>query len=720
MNYREFAIQEARRQGVSPDLVLRVMRQESAGNPQALSPKGARGLMQLMPGTARELGVNPDDPLDNIRGGVKYLRQQLDAFGREDLALAAYNAGPGAVRKYGGVPPYRETQNYVRRISGMAGQDVMAGGGGNDTFDGSAIFGAPAGGGSQAAEFDGSSIFAPAASQPASPAAKPRRKIPAQLPQRRSIVDEATGFMANFNRGIGIGDEMVAAGETAKDVLTGRRRISQVPQAFRENMAEQRAVEDDFAARRPLTARLAQGTGNAGTALIPAGATGQTAALASRGVNMARGAITAGLAGAGYAAVDRGTAAERLKAASDTARNPIVLGLGAAAGALAPALPRKPSAQQTLRSAGVSLTPGQRMADVPVVGPIIKQTEDLAQRAPILGPAISGARERGVESLQRAVALDALAPVGKGVPKNVKSGYDMVQYVDDALGEVYTDAARLVPRVAPDAQLADDLGRIAERKVDLPDNLQSTFDGIVSNRLNRLNGEVSGEQLKAIHSELGGVQRQYAGRGGAEAVLADMIGDVRRSLMGLMGRANPQAAEMIAKADQGWASYSILNSAAANAKNGVPTPGQYATAVRQSGNKVGSRLVGKGQARLQPLIGAAREVMPDQFGNPGTANAIGLGGLGVGMMTEPVTTLGVAGGLTAAATPYFLMGRRVVEQIPANASPAQLQAAAAQLAELASKDPAVAGMYRQVAARLAVVGGVAGASAASAQPSSSR
>lgn len=111
---------EAQRQGVDPNLALRVARHESGLRTNAVSPKGARGPMQLMPATAQGLGVNPDDPADNIRGGVTYLKQQLDRFGDPKLALAAYNAGPGAVQKYGGVPPYAETQGYVKAIAGAA------------------------------------------------------------------------------------------------------------------------------------------------------------------------------------------------------------------------------------------------------------------------------------------------------------------------------------------------------------------------------------------------------------------------------------------------------------------------------------------------------------------------------------------------------------------------------------------------------------------------
>jgi soluble lytic murein transglycosylase-like protein len=108
----------AQQYGISRDLVDAVAWQESRYNPRARSSAGAIGVMQLMPGTARNLGVtNPHDVRQNVAGGAAYLREQLDRFGNNiPLALAAYNAGPGAVRKYGGIPPYRETQNYVRKI----------------------------------------------------------------------------------------------------------------------------------------------------------------------------------------------------------------------------------------------------------------------------------------------------------------------------------------------------------------------------------------------------------------------------------------------------------------------------------------------------------------------------------------------------------------------------------------------------------------------------
>jgi len=114
----------AARHGLDPALLRGLIRAESGFNPNAGSPAGAQGLAQLMPATARSLGVtNPLDPVQSIEGGARYLRQQLDRFGGDErLALAAYNAGPGAVQRFGGVPPYAETQSYVQRVLGYAAE----------------------------------------------------------------------------------------------------------------------------------------------------------------------------------------------------------------------------------------------------------------------------------------------------------------------------------------------------------------------------------------------------------------------------------------------------------------------------------------------------------------------------------------------------------------------------------------------------------------------
>ena len=116
--YKQIAEAAARKFDIPVDLFNRLVQQESNWKPKAISKAGAIGLAQLMPITAKLLDVDPYDPAQNLEGGARYLRQQYNKFSSWRLALAAYNAGPDAVEKYGGVPPYEETSNYVRKILG--------------------------------------------------------------------------------------------------------------------------------------------------------------------------------------------------------------------------------------------------------------------------------------------------------------------------------------------------------------------------------------------------------------------------------------------------------------------------------------------------------------------------------------------------------------------------------------------------------------------------
>lgn len=119
---QDYAKAVARRYGLNEKVFLRLIDAESSWNPEAVSPVGAIGLGQLMPDTAKELGVDPTDWQQNLDGSARYLKQQLEEFGSYTLALAAYNAGPGSVREYKGVPPFKDTQDYVHKILGSTGQ----------------------------------------------------------------------------------------------------------------------------------------------------------------------------------------------------------------------------------------------------------------------------------------------------------------------------------------------------------------------------------------------------------------------------------------------------------------------------------------------------------------------------------------------------------------------------------------------------------------------
>ena len=134
MNYSELAASIAREYGLDPEIFVRQMMQESGLNPDAVSPRGAVGIAQIMPDTARDPGYgvrpvsDPRDPEEALRFGAEYMRAMLDKYGDYGLALAAYNAGPGAVDKAGGIPPFKETQNYVATILGGRMQPDVPGG----------------------------------------------------------------------------------------------------------------------------------------------------------------------------------------------------------------------------------------------------------------------------------------------------------------------------------------------------------------------------------------------------------------------------------------------------------------------------------------------------------------------------------------------------------------------------------------------------------------
>lgn len=188
MDLRKVVPAIAQQEGVDPALLARVVNTESGGNLTARSPKGAYGPAQLMPGTARDMGVNINDPVDNIRGGARYLKQQMDRFKDPALALAAYNAGPGAVARAGGIPNNGETPGYVSKVMGQPQ--------GSDDIFGFSGQGAPA------PQKGGSSddIFAMKPSQVAPAAAPQPAPSPAKAAPNVVVSDVASGLAAPFQK----------------------------------------------------------------------------------------------------------------------------------------------------------------------------------------------------------------------------------------------------------------------------------------------------------------------------------------------------------------------------------------------------------------------------------------------------------------------------------------------------------------------------------------
>lgn len=524
--------------------------------------------------------------------------------------------------------------------------------------------------------------------------------------QNIPILTPVAGALANLNRGLGIGDEIaggLAAVPAAANALV-RGDFRGVGNALKEGMAGQRLIEDDFSAKAPRVAALSRGTGNAVTLALPATKGVQALQGANRAANALRAGVAAATEGAGYALADRGSLSERVSDANTAAAisgvTAGVLGRGPKVVRNVGTGPTERTNTQILKDYGVSLTPGQSM------GGLAKNVEDVAQRAPILGSAIRGARARGGESLNRAFALDALSSVGASVPKNVKTGFQSVQHVAETLGKEYDRAADMVQQVGRDAELTGALSSIRQAADELPTDVRKQFDTILANRLDSVfpdGAVITGRRLREIQSDIGRIAAEKgASQDEAQRALGDLLEGVSDGLKETLGRYSPEAGQVIQRANEGWSKFVRLRRAAAAGKDGIASPAQFLQAVRAMDKSVGKGRVAQGKAVGQELANAAAVVMPDAFGNPGTADAIGLGALGTLAVTNPVQGLTTAAGLGAASTPYLLQGRKVLTELPKNASKAELEAAARELASLTRKDPRVDPLLRSVVARLGV------------------
>jgi hypothetical protein len=520
--------------------------------------------------------------------------------------------------------------------------------------------------------------------------------------------DNARAFGMAAMEQIPFGDEAVQA---AAGAISGRG-FSDTRDSW------QAAASIDNQASRGY--RVAGGLSGAGLTMVApgGGVAGKFLANAPKGAAVVRGMMVGGGSGALYGAgAADGGVQDRLAGARDGGLVGAMTGgalagggrrIGEMANTTPPQAGTRAAQVQILRDNGVSLTPGQQL------GGVVKTAEDLAMRAPILGTAIKGARARGVESMNRARGNSALDHIGEGVPANIPAGGPMVDHVQGRLGAEFDRAYAMVPEInVQEPALLDGLSRIGRAKHDLPAPLRDQFDSIVSARLERLQGAVaSGETVGGIRSELNTLAGGYlkATDPGQQA-LGRMIAELGDELDGAITRANPAAGAILQNARTGYGEY-IQIERASTAANGRPfSPGQLENAVKASDNSVRHGAMGRGNARGQEFANAARTVMPDQFGNPGSADAIAGGALAVNALHAPITTTAIAGGLTAAATPYFMMARNVVDRLPANASRRQIEAAAAEIEQLATKDSNVIILRDEIARRLGAASGIAGGNA---------
>jgi len=549
---------------------------------------------------------------------------------------------------------------------------------------------------------------------------------------KRNWQGEVTGVMANFNRGLGIGDELAAAGKTAANVFSGKVPLSGVGADYNRSMAEQRRIEDSYAADRPNAAALARGFGMAATAAVPAGNTANLFAQGGRAVNAARGATLAATQGAAYAAVDRGSARERLAASSRAARDPVTLGLGAVGGRMA--TPRKAKTTpkvdpnvELLAREGVTLMPGQ------MGGGLRRAAEDAGSSLPMVGDKIAEGRTTGFETFGRATLNRALAPVGHKLPDDIPSGTEAVKYAGDYLSKGY-EAAVPGRSIVADRGLSDDyrdalanVGTLTPRAFK---RLESVLNERVTSRFPQ-GGAIDGALYKKIQSELDfEVSRFKGSRDADEQAIGQALEGVQAAIEKAARRQDPAFAKQIDALDRGWAELGRIEAAAAKSTDlsGNFTPNQYAQSVRAGDDRVRRRGVARGEALSQDLARAGVKVLPSRVPDSGTAGRAAWGmvasapGAVLGAMTGG--GFGAAAGIAGTAATLNAASRLYKPEAIAAAnaalmeriSPSERQQALRALADLAANDPAAQELYRQVAARLSRAAGVAGGSQAGQSP----
>lgn len=485
---------------------------------------------------------------------------------------------------------------------------------------------------------------------------------------------------------IPFGDELLAQG---LGVVTGEGY-----DAIRDRQATYARIDN----QSQRGSRIAGGIGGAGlTMLAPGGvATGRYIASApSLATTVGRGMMVGAGTGAVYGAgAADGGLGNRIQGAQDGmmtgAMTGGVLAGGARGadrlwGAARNGAGDRAQSVSMLRDNGVFLTPGQR------TGGLAKSIEDLMARAPIVGTAIRGARERARDSFARGSVRDDLSHIGEDLPDHIPAGGEAVDYAAQRIGAQFDRARDMVGETALDEAFDAGLEAIAADGRTLPTSQLEQFTRIIEDRLAPLrNGPVNGQSLREVQSQLETIAARYEkSSDGAQRHLADMLYGVSDELNGVMQRANPDVADVLDPARRAWAGFTRTRRASAAAGGRPFTPQQLMTAVRQEDGSVGKGSVARATALKQDYARAGSDVMPDGFGNPGTADAAGLGALGVGFITEPITTTGVAAGLAAAATPYFAMGRKVLDRVASNPSRQAVAEAEQELATLARSDPKV-------------------------------
>jgi hypothetical protein len=629
-----FVEEAARRYGIRPELLGAMFNQESRFNPRARSNKGAMGIGQLMPGTAREVGVtDPWDPWQNIQGSAKYLREQFDTFGGDErLALAAYNAGPGAVKKYGGVPPYHETQNYIKKILGSL--NPMSTAQASETSYG------------QQPSDDEMDLFKQAGVEPPQLAgSQPTISQPSTNPPgddemdlfKQAGVEPPQGSVALTPMGSDQPLNPAEMSPPSKFLAGAGMPFIDLYKGFKQayNLGDKDQLQQEIEANR----RASEGLGGWGTA---GAVTGSLAVPTPASVPAALG--LAGLYGALQPTAEGDDeAGARLKSGIASAALPGVLaGAGRAIKGFTPS-----RAAKEFMDAGVQPTVGQGI-EQGALGRQLRKMEEASTATPLFGALTEHARNRGGKEWLQAVFKKA-SDKTLGITAQGKVGQEGVELMRKSFNKAYTK--NLEGHTIPiRTSLLDDIeSAIKDQSRYMDDADRLWADGFIAKQFDSIDmlpdNTVKALDLRKIETAISEKVRALSGKQDIKASeqgalldeVEDIISQYRTSLM------PAKAAENIKKLDTKYAMFKRIQKAqstiGAKEVEGF-TPAQLKNAALQMDKSVTAR--SEGRALMQDIAQRGQEIFGNTLGESGTAPRTMMGKI-----------LGGGGGEAAAG---FLLG----------------------------------------------------------------
>jgi hypothetical protein len=671
MPYDDIIESAARAQNIDPSLIRALIQTESSGNPKAVSSKGAVGLGQLMPATAKSLGVSdPTDPKQAIPAIAALLNENLTRYGNVQDALRAYHGGTD--QKNWGALTQAYPQKVLSAMSKTQSQTLpgIPTGQQQGAQSDDAIFAAFTGGKAQPQQAqsgpsDDDILAAFTKTQPpqAAPAAKP---VQTQAVQAKGQPSGIAALGATLGKGFGstvlgaqqlLGHGLQALGvQGAGDWLT-----NDAEQGLKKLNAEALPYEQ----AHPTIGTVGNFGGSiAATLPLMAAAPIVNTYRGAAGIGALTGAATGALA-----PVEGGNDFWGDKAQQ--------IGLGALTGGVAsPVLrgvsrvisPQVSPDVQALMNRGVTPTPGQ------ILGGGFARTEEKLTSVPFLGDMIKNAQQRGLQQFNAAAYNEALAPIGEKFSGKV--GQEGIEQVANKIGAAYNE---VLPKMQfkIDPQFHADVMNLSSMAQGLPEAQQKTFLNLLKTQIfNKVGpqGNMDGRALKGVQSELARVSKGYLGDPSFDnRQLGAAVSALRDAVDGNLIRMNaPELAQKLSNANQAWANFARIRAAGASQgamnNEGVFTAGQLQNAVRSADKSVGKGATATGSALMQDLSGAGQRVLGSKYPDSGTAgrglmSLLAPGSVAAGMATAPTSTLLTLGGIGAGSLPYTQLGQRAAAKL---------------------------------------------------------